>query len=121
MPFKNKTPAEIREYNRRKQAWHRACQKGLTNLTWAEFEKQTKQSLTENVKLFNSETFSVKPQSPKLWSDYYLVKKPTCPTCQQKGISATAYQFCSEELIAPREYRCVVKHFTVYQGKNFLR
>jgi len=63
----------------------------------------------------------VEPPVAKLWSDYYLVKKPTCPTCQQKGISTTAYQFCLEELIAPREYQCLVKHFTIYQGKNFLR
>ena len=78
-------------------------------------ENQVDETVRPEPKIF------VEPPVAKSWSDYYLVKKPTCPTCQQKEISATAYQFCSEELIAPREYQCLVKHFTIYQGKNFLR
>lgn len=55
----------------------------------------------ENIKLFNSGKF----QPAKLWSDYYLVKKPTCSSCKQKGIGDDTYRFCSEKLMAPHEYQ----------------
>ena len=60
----------------------------------------------------------VKMSTTKLWSDYYSAKKPSCLGCQRTGIKEAEYSFCSENLLALHNYVCVVKHWTIYQGKR---
>ena len=107
MVLKNKTPEEIKEYNRQKQAERRIRLKSLTD-----------KSLTreENVKLEKVLT----PEPKKLWSDFYDCLKPTCQTCQKKGIEREEYNFCSQDLDKKeQEYYCTVYHWTIFQGNSF--